>query len=147
MYASLWMLLRPFGAMKGWRGTGNEATGCAVAAVPWNTGAEPGPGRDGIGTAGMSARAGVRAAAMPNAVLRAVRLMLCAPGGASGLVRGDGPGDVRRNAQAAVQPWRSGEPLHYPRPMGLLRTLFPINPWSVGRLLEDIHEVALFARD
>lgn len=31
--------------------------------------------------------------------------------------------------------------------MGLLATLFPINPWSVGRLLDDIHEVAMFARD
>lgn len=31
--------------------------------------------------------------------------------------------------------------------MGLLATLFPINPWSVGRLLDDIHELATFAKD
>ena len=31
--------------------------------------------------------------------------------------------------------------------MGLLATLFPVNPWSIGRLLDDIHEVATFARD
>ena len=31
--------------------------------------------------------------------------------------------------------------------MGPLAKLFPINPWSIGRLLDDIHEVALFARD
>jgi hypothetical protein len=36
---------------------------------------------------------------------------------------------------------------NYPPAMGLLAKLFPINPWSVGRLLDDIHEVALFARD
>lgn len=31
--------------------------------------------------------------------------------------------------------------------MGLLATLFPINPWTVGRLLDDIHELAVFARE
>ena len=31
--------------------------------------------------------------------------------------------------------------------MDLLKTLFPINPWNVGRLLDDIHELAVFARD
>lgn len=31
--------------------------------------------------------------------------------------------------------------------MDLLRVLFPVNPWNLGRLLDDIHEVAVFARD
>jgi hypothetical protein len=31
--------------------------------------------------------------------------------------------------------------------MDLLKIFFPVNPWNVGRLLDDIHEVALFARD
>lgn len=31
--------------------------------------------------------------------------------------------------------------------MGPLAKLFPINPWSIGRLLDDIHELAVFARD
>jgi hypothetical protein len=31
--------------------------------------------------------------------------------------------------------------------MGPLAMLFPINPRSIARLLDDIHEVAVFARD
>ena len=31
--------------------------------------------------------------------------------------------------------------------MGLLDTLVPINPWTIRRLLDDIHEIAMFARD
>jgi len=31
--------------------------------------------------------------------------------------------------------------------MGFLASLFPINPWSIGRLLDDIHDLAVFAKD
>lgn len=31
--------------------------------------------------------------------------------------------------------------------MGPLARLFPLNPWTISRLLDDVHEVALFARD
>jgi hypothetical protein len=33
--------------------------------------------------------------------------------------------------------------INYPPAMGLLATMFSINAWSVGRLLDDIQEVAL----
>src|SRR5688500_18467177 len=53
MYASLWMLLLPFGAMKGWRGTVNEPTGSAVDGEPMNFGPGSCNGIEGIGIAGM----------------------------------------------------------------------------------------------
>ncbi len=31
--------------------------------------------------------------------------------------------------------------------MGMLATLFPLNPWTIGRLLDDVHELAVFARE
>src|SRR5207302_7142841 len=36
--ASLWRLLRSFGAMKGWRGTSGTEMGCWMAGDPENTG-------------------------------------------------------------------------------------------------------------
>src|SRR5215204_4563450 len=63
MYASSWMLLRPFGAMNGLRGGWViPPTGDRLAAEPSNGAADPPMGSPGIGTTG---RPGVCAAAGP----------------------------------------------------------------------------------
>src|SRR2546421_42273 len=49
--ASLWRLLRSFGAMKGWRGTSGTEIGCWTAGDPENTGGGLLPEPSGIGVA------------------------------------------------------------------------------------------------
>src|SRR5947208_956807 len=70
MYASSWMLLRPFWAMNGWLGTLGAETGLAFAAVPIKAGTEPASGPSGIGWAGTAAAALAQAIKAATAVDR-----------------------------------------------------------------------------
>ncbi len=65
------MLLRPFGAMNGCRGTGKVAAGLAVAGAPRKIGPGSCSGIDGIGIAGMPGSADGMPAAATQAATRA----------------------------------------------------------------------------
>jgi hypothetical protein len=55
MYASSWMLLRPFAAMKGCLGTAGACTALGFAGAPTKAGTLPASGPSGIGCAGTAA--------------------------------------------------------------------------------------------
>src|SRR3954469_9065243 len=69
MYASSWMLERPFGAMCGWRGGSGAKIGLAAAGLPTKAGSEFGP--SGIGFA---AKAGVAKAMAADAARTTARM-------------------------------------------------------------------------